>query len=154
MPCIERPLVTVCSLGSIQLSAVFIRAQWTWLDKQTRATKRCIYTYWAARRPHRICTAAYDAAHLYAFCIASTCLPVCLHVGYDHEPYKNGWNDRDDVRECVLVGPKEPHVLDGGPDSSPRGRDIFRETYLSMVGHVRGLHIHSTRRCGLSLSEL
>jgi len=40
----------------------------------------------------------------------SVCLSVCLFLGHNGEPYKNGWTDGDAIRFVDTGGPKEPIV--------------------------------------------
>jgi len=46
---------------------------------------------------------------------ADVTLPMCLSVGHNHEPHKNGRTDRCAVWDMDSGGPVEPYVM-LGPD--------------------------------------
>jgi len=44
---------------------------------------------------------------------------LCLCVGHDREPHKNGWTDREAFQRGLLN-----HVLDGGPGPATEGAHV------------------------------
>ena len=99
---VEYPIIE----GQLQLIDVQLRQAEETLDWQTDGKSS---TLTASIRPHRS-TTYLDAA----YCYRPTSV-VCRSVCHTSEPCRNGWTDRDAVRDEDSGGPREPCIR-WGPD--------------------------------------
>jgi len=70
----------------------------------------------------------------------SLCVSMCLSVGHVHEPYKNGWTDRDAVSVDDSGGHKEP-CSRWGPDLQWEGQ------FLEVVRPIKSIARHCCGVC-------